>query len=267
MAGNGRACYVYGVVTDDRADDVVKDLPAVGDPDTAVTLVRQGGQAAVVSEVPTDKPLGTPDDLRAHARVLDALAADASPVLPFRFGTVVRDTEAVTGELLSEGHDDFDRALERLRGRSQFTLRASYAQDAVLREVLEEQPEVRRLREELQGLPEEAGYNERIQLGQLVMDSIAAKREVDALEVDRRLGPLALASAASEPSSAEGLVNAAFLVDDARRAEFEHAAEELALHWRDRVQLRLLGPLAPYDFVADALSEAEEPEPVTDTGG
>ncbi|WP_432585111.1 GvpL/GvpF family gas vesicle protein [Streptomyces sp. HD1123-B1] len=267
MAGNGRACYVYGVVTDDRGDDVVKDLPAVGDPDAAVTLVREGGQAAVVSEVPTDKPLGTPDDLRAHARVLDALAADASPVLPFRFGTVVRDTDAVTGELLAEGHDDFDRALERLRGRSQFTLRARYVEHAVLREVLHEQPEVRRLREQLQGLPEEAGYNERIQLGQLVMDSIAAKREVDALEVTRRLDPLALASATSEPSSAEGLVNAAFLIEDARRADFEQAAEELADHWRDRVELRLLGPLAPYDFVADALGAPQEAVAGTDEGG
>ena len=184
-SGDGRderACYVYGVVPEDRSDDAVKDLPAVGDPDAPVTLVRHGGQAAVVSEVPVDKPLGTPDDLRAHAEVLDTLAARASPVLPFRFGTVVRDTAAVTDELLDEGHDDFARALDRLRGRSQFTLRARYVQDAVLHEVLTEQPEAVRLREELQGLPEEAGYDQRIQLGQLVMDAIAAKRAVDALE-------------------------------------------------------------------------------------
>ncbi|MBL1100247.1 GvpL/GvpF family gas vesicle protein [Streptomyces coffeae] len=267
MADNGRACYVYGVVTGDRSDDSVKDLPAVGTPDAAVMLVRHEGQAAVVSEVPTDKPLGTPDDLRTHAQVLDALAADASPVLPFRFGTVVRDTDAVADELLTEGHDDFDRALERLRGRSQFTLRARYVQDAVLREVLDEQPEAKRLREELQGLPEEAGYNERIQLGQLVMDTLATKREVDTLEVVRRLGPLALASVTSEPSSAEGLVNASFLVEDARRAEFEQAAEKLAGHWRERVHLRLLGPLAPYDFVADALEAGQESAPGTDEGG
>ena len=101
MAEDGRACYVYGVVPGDRSDDAVRDLGGVGDPDAAVTLVRHGDQAAVVSEVPLDKPLGTPEDLRAHARVLDALAAQSSPVLPFRFGTVVRDTTAVTDELLA----------------------------------------------------------------------------------------------------------------------------------------------------------------------
>ncbi|NEW72143.1 GvpL/GvpF family gas vesicle protein [Streptomyces rhizosphaericus] len=256
MAEDGRACYVYGVVTDDRPDESVKDLPAVGDPEAPVTLVRQGGQAAVVSEVPVDKPLGTPEDLRTHARVLDHLAAQGSPVLPFRFGTVVRDTAAVADELLVEGHDDFARGLDRLRGRTQLTVRARYDEDAVLREVVTEQPEARRLRDELRGLPEDAGYEQRIELGQLVMDSIAAKRSVDALELDRRLAPYALGSVSEEPSP-EGLINASFLVEDAKRQAFEEAAEELAAHWHGRVRMRLLGPLAPYDFVADATLEGD----------
>ncbi|AUA09600.1 gas vesicle protein [Streptomyces sp. SID8382] len=258
MAEDGRACYVYGVVMGDRADESVKGLPAVGDPDAPVTLVRHGGQAAVVSEVPVDKPLGTPEDLRTHARVLDHLAAQGSPVLPFRFGTVMPDIAAVTDELLTEGHDDFARGLDRLRGRAQLTVRARYEQDAVLHEVVTEQPEARRLREELRGLPEEAGYEQRIELGRLVMDSIAAKRSVDALELDRRLAPYALASVSEEPASSEGLVNASFLVDDAKRQAFEEAAEQLAEHWHGRVRMRLLGPLAPYDFVADALLEGKE---------
>ncbi|MFD5388173.1 GvpL/GvpF family gas vesicle protein [Streptomyces sp. NPDC127074] len=258
MAEDARACYVYGVVTDDRTDEAVKDLPAVGDPEAPVTLVRHRGQAAVVSEVPVGKPLGTPEDLRTHAKVLDSLAEQGPPVLPFRFGTVVRDTAAVTDELLAEGHDDFARGLDRLRGRSQLTVRARYEQDAVLREVVTEQPEARRLREELRGLPEEEGYEQRIQLGRLVLDTIDAKRSVDALELDRRLGPYALASVSQEAASAEGLANASFLVEDAKRQAFEEAAEELAEHWHGRVRLRLIGPLAPYDFVADATVEGPE---------
>lgn len=81
---------------------------------------------------------------------------------------------------------------------------------------------------------------------------------MDALELDRRLGPYALASVSQEAASAEGLVNASFLVEDAKRQAFEEAAEELAEYWHGRVRLRLLGPLAPYDFVADALFEGEE---------
>ncbi|MGW3565940.1 GvpL/GvpF family gas vesicle protein [Streptomyces sp. NPDC000941] len=266
-AEDGHACYVYGVVPDEkgaqdeRAGQAVKDLPAVGtvgDQGSAITFIRHGGLAAVVSEVATGKPLGTPDDLRAHAGVLDTLAATGMPVLPLRFGMVVRDPQAVTEELLTEGHDDFGWALDRLRGSAQFTLRARYVQDEVLREVLEEHVEARRLREELEGLPEAAGRDLRIQLGQLVVEAVGVKREADAREIEHRLAPFALAVATSEPASAEGVVNAAFLIEDKRREAFEQAAEELARQWHGRVRLRLLGPLAPYDFVADALRQGDE---------
>ncbi|MDT0541688.1 MULTISPECIES: GvpL/GvpF family gas vesicle protein [Streptomyces] len=258
MAGDGPACYVYGVIPDEGGDQAVKDLPAVGAPDSPVTFVRDRGLAAAVSEVPTEQPLGSPDDLRAHAGVLDTLAASGLPVLPLRFGTVVRDERAVTEELLTEGHDDFTWALDRLRGSAQFTLRARYVQDEVLREVLDEHVEARRLREELEGLPEDAGYDLRVQLGQLVVEAVGAKREVDAREIEQRVAPFALAVATSEPESAEGVVNAAFLIEDKQRGAFEQAAEELARQWNGRVRLRLLGPLAPYDFVADALRRVEE---------
>ncbi|MDX3233101.1 GvpL/GvpF family gas vesicle protein [Streptomyces sp. ME19-01-6] len=261
MAEDGHACYVYGVVPDEKgehSDLTVKDLPAVGHQESPVTFVRHRGLAAVVSEVPTDKPLGSPDDLSVHAQVLDTLAASGRPVLPFRFGTVVRDPQAVTDELLTEGRDDFAWALDRLRGSAQFTLRARYVQDEVLHEVLEEHVEARRLREELEGLPEAAGYDQRIQLGQLVVEAIATKREADAREIEHRLAPFALAVATSEPASSEGVVNAAFLIEDQKREAFEKAAEELARQWHGRVRLRLLGPQAPYDFVADALRRGEE---------
>ncbi len=262
------ACYVYGVVPADRTDDaVVEDLRPVGDPEFRVGFVRHGGLAALVSEVPTDKAIGTPDDLRAHARVLDAMAAADSPVLPFRFGTVLGDTGAVVDELLTEGREDFSQALERLRSKAQFTLRAQYVRDAVLREVLDEQEEVRRLRHELAALPEQAGYEQRVRLGELIVNAIEAKRQTDFQEVAQRLEPLVHAMFSTEPAAAEGLVTASFLIEDRQREAFEKAVEELAEQWRNRVEMRLLGPMAPYDFVGDALSADKEVAATAGEGG
>jgi len=39
-----------------------------------------------------------------------------------------------------------------------------------------------------------------------------------------------------------------------RREELEQAATELADRWSGRVEFRLLGPLAPYDFVTTTRS-------------
>lgn len=256
--GTGMGWYVYGVVPESEAAAAVEDLPAVANADAQVTFVRHEGLAAVVSEVPTDRPLGTPDDLRAHTRVLDSFATASAPVLPFRFGTVLRDVQSVTDELLASGHDDFADALDRLKGCTQFTLKARYVEEAVLGEVLAERPEVRQLRDELKNLPEDAGYYQRVRLGELVSDAIAAKRDLDSREIDRSLARFAQAVTTSEPASGEGVVDASFLVANQQRRAFERAAEDLARRWHGRIRLRMLGPLAPYDFVADMFADAEE---------
>lgn len=250
-----QGCYVYGIVADlpPQAVKEVESLSAVGNPEGSVTLVRHDGLAALVSEIPVGVPLGKPEDLRAHARALDALAAAGATVLPLRFGTVVADTRAVTEELLTGSHDDFAAALERLAGHAQFTVRARYEGDMVLREVLDEQPVARQLREELAGMPEEAGYYQRVRLGEMISEAIDAKRTVDRAELLRRLEPLADASAEGREPSGEEVANAAFLVAHRRQAEFEAEAEKLARAWYGRVRVRLLGPLAPYEFASAAM--------------
>src|SRR5437879_5718571 len=91
------ACYVYGVVPADV--ELGADLTGVGEDGGRVSLVRRGDVAALVSEVDVDRPLGRPEDLVAHERILDAVAAGA-PVLPFRFGAVMTGTGEVGDELL-----------------------------------------------------------------------------------------------------------------------------------------------------------------------
>jgi hypothetical protein len=247
-------CYVYGVLPEPEADPELLTLSPVGNGDKdGIAYVRHGGLAAVVSRLRADRPLGTPDDLRRHARVLDTLAARGVPVLPFRFGTVLADEEAVAGAVLTEGHDAFAAALERLAGRAQFTLRAAYEQEVVLREVLADRPDIAELRGSVAAQPEEAAYYDRIRLGELVAEAVEARREADADEIVRRLEPLAVSSVTSRPAEEDGVADASFLVEDARRAEFEATAEDLARRSHGRIRLRLLGPLAPYDFVAEAM--------------
>ncbi|MEV6012941.1 GvpL/GvpF family gas vesicle protein [Streptomyces sp. NPDC051976] len=257
------ACYVYGIValsdTGHDAESTVGQLPAVGgDPEARVEFVRHGDIAAAVSSLSTDRPLGRPEDLRAHAGVLNPLAASGAPVLPFRFGTVVADTRAVTDDVLARGHDTFVKALQRLKGRAQFTLRAVYEQDSVLREVLRERPDIVELRETVAGLPEDAAYYERVRLGELVAESLAMRQQKDTEDIERQLSPLADALVVSSaPAAEDAVADISLLVSDDRRAEFERTANDMARRWHGRIRMRLLGPLAPYDFVAEAMEGSE----------
>jgi hypothetical protein len=250
-------CYVYGIVPETQTSADVEDLPAVANTHGKISFIRHRKLAAVVSDVPTDRPLGAPEDLRAYAKVLDTLAATGAPVLPLRFGTVITDAQSVD-HILTEGYDHFMTALERLQGYVQFTLNARYAQDAVLREVLDERPGISQLREEIKDLPEEASYYQRIQLGQLVAEAVSNKRDMVSTEIQQCLAPLAADTATSPPTADDAVVDVSFLVRHTHRAAFEQAAEDLARRWHGRIRLRLLGPLAPYDFVADAMTDSGE---------
>ncbi|GLV50972.1 hypothetical protein TBS_15420 [Thermobispora bispora] len=240
------ACYVYGIVPEDV--EVSPGTVGVGEPAGQVTLVRHGEIAALVSPVDVDRPLGRASDLVAHERLLDGAAAEV-PVLPFRFGAVLTSPEAVVEELLAPHHDQFAAALRQLEGKAQHVLKARYAERPVLLEILRENAEARRLRDRIRDLPEDATRTERIRLGELITQAIEAKREADTQAVLDRFASCTVAANVRDPSHERDAAHVAFLVEHAKADEFAEAVGELSDEWADRVEVRVLGPMAPYDFV------------------
>ncbi|MEV8516055.1 GvpL/GvpF family gas vesicle protein [Dactylosporangium sp. NPDC051484] len=245
--------YMYAVVPSDV--EVDREARGVGDPPAPVKLVRHDRIAALVSEVDVDRPLGRPDELLAHERLLDATAAEV-PVLPIRFGAVVADRHAVVDEFLAPYHDEFDAALQELDGKVEYVVRVRYVEAAVLGEILRENPEVARLREAIRGAPEDVTRNERLRIGELINQAIEAKRQADTRTLTEALTPLTGAVNVREPSHELDAANVAVLVETAREAEFVKAVEGAARDWEGRATLRLLGPVAPYDFVTALKPEA-----------
>lgn len=234
-------CRVYGV------------LPAGAPAPTPEIRVVQHRQIAALVGPAT--AAGARRELLAHARLLDTAAA-TTPVLPVRFGTVLASPEAVERNLLAPHHDAFVAALGALTGRAQFTVRARYEPDAIVREVLDGEPTIKRLHQQLgrrPGGPVPAGQ---VRLGELVARAIVARREVDTRTLADSLGPVATLTTvqAPEPVSGYRIATFAFLVELARQGEFEHRVGQLAGRWRARVRLRLLGPMAAYHF-ADRLMQ------------
>lgn len=244
--------YVYGVVPADV--QVADDARGVGDPPSPVKVVRHGDIGALVSDVAVDRPLGGPDDLAAHEHLLDATAAEV-PVLPFRFGAVLASAEAVTEELLTAHHDDFVDALEQLEERAEFMVKGRYVEQAVLKEVLDETPEAVELRENIKKQPEEASRAARIQLGEIVNQAIAARREADTQTLVEALQPLSDFIVVREPSHELDAAHLAILVEKERQDELQEAVDEFAGEHEGRIEMRVRGPLAPWDFVATPKQE------------
>jgi Gas vesicle synthesis protein GvpL/GvpF len=241
---DARVCYVYGIVP--ASTELPEGLLGTGG--GKVGLIRYGDLAGVVSELPAAGAMGTRDDLLAHESVVASLAARTT-MLPLRFSAVVTTADAVAKEMLEPYYEWFTGILADLEGRAEFSVSGTYVQDTVLREVLAEEPEVMRLRESLRGLPEEAGYYERVRLGELIVHALDAKREVDTADLVQVLSRHTVAVAPRPPANEDTAADAAFLVADEDREDFRRAVDELGYRWAGRIRLRVLGPLAPYDFV------------------
>jgi hypothetical protein len=244
--GRTTGVYVYGMVPADV--EPTADAQGIGDPPSSVQVVRHNDVAALVSEVRLDRPLGRPGDLRAYERLLDGTASVA-PVLPVRFGAVLTDTGAVT-DLLSRFEEQFRSALNELEGRAEYAVRGRYVERVLLTEVLKGSPEVQQLREQIRNLPEAASMNLRIRLGEIVNQAVEAKRNADTQRLVEELSPFADQVMVREATHEQDAGNIALLVSNDCWEEFESAVRHVAEEWADRVSLRLLGPLAPYDFVA-----------------
>lgn len=244
-----RGCYVYGVVA--FGDDLVPAGMA-GLEKAPVRLVRHEDIAAVVSDIALERAPGRAADLLAHSEVLDAMAG-LTAVVPVHFGSVLADDAMVVEDVLAPGYDDFVHLLEELDGRLQLNLRATYVQETVLAEVVAADPEVAALRQRTRDLPEDAAYGERVRLGELVSRAMELKREDDAAVLMDAVTPYV--AAWSERGGAGGLdhvIDVALLIDTANLTAVEEHLEGLAEAVHERIRLRLVGPVAPYDFVGGA---------------
>jgi len=137
----------------------------------------------------------------------------------------------------------------------QYTVKGRYEQDVVLREVLEDDEDLRALQEHVRSLPEDASYYDRVKLGELVVAALEQRREADAAELYDRLEALAVAVVPHQPSQPEDVIDAALLIARTDIEAFGEAIEGLGEAWSGRIRFRLLGPLAPYDFVSSETVE------------
>lgn len=238
--------YLYGIVL--TAAELPAGLQGVqGHP---VRMLEHGRIAAVVSDAESPEELGTPDNLLAHTRLLDALTAHV-PVLPLAFGTVVPGADAVLEDVLKPREEDYYAGLQDVSGRMQYTLSVTFDRDTVMREIVQEVPEVAQLRSAIAGTSEDETRPQRIRLGELMVHAFEERQPAAAEPVLQRVESIAARTAVQDQRQPEDVVQVAVLVDDDETESFEQHIEDLAETFHPRLRFRLVGPQAPYDFVPE----------------
>ena len=120
---------------------------------------------------------------------------------------------------------------------------------SIVREIVDESPEASSLLETIRDQPEELTRDARIALGEIIGHALEAKRDADTRTTLGALSPLTDTVTVREPTHDEDAVQLAVLFEVDRQDELERTVGDLAERWEDRVTMRILGPMAPYDFV------------------
>lgn len=248
--------YLYALM---RADDLrSSDALAAGEHAPPIELIVHGRVAALVSPVE-----GEPIRLRraavtAHTEVLQR-AFEHGPVLPMRFGTVVRDAEALKDELLALRGEEMRTQLDQLAGKAEFRLKVSYREESILQSILAQDVSLKRLAEEVRGLPEAASHFQRVGLGERIGLAMQARRDDDVQQLLSELQPLAVAVEVGALQQPAMVLNASFLVAQEARDRFDATIDRLAFERAELMEFNLIGPLPAHSFVDNQLGAPAAP--------
>src|SRR6476619_1499843 len=160
--------YVYCIIK----TETPKDFGAVGigGRGDKVYTVQYKEFAAVVSNCPLIVFDPTRENALAHEHVNEVVMKDFT-VLPMSFGTVFR-TEDDIRAFLGGTYEALVEVLQKMEGKIEFGLKVNWDKDSVIKELENENEEVRRLKDEISTATSGSTYFARMQLGRVVESAL-----------------------------------------------------------------------------------------------
>lgn len=237
--------YVYCII---EADQPRSFGPmGIGGRGDEVYTVHHGGLAAVVSNTPLVVYDPTRENVFAHEQVNEAVMREFT-VLPMAFGALFRTEEDII-ELMRGTYDALRDVLAKMEGKVEFGLKVNWDRDRVIAELEEENEEIRHLKEQITTRTTGSTYFARMQLGRLVETALTDQADAYIREVYSSLRDTAVASRANKPIGDKMIMNAAFLIEREREAEFDQKVKEIAAKYEGKLSFKYTGPWPPYNFV------------------
>jgi Gas vesicle synthesis protein GvpL/GvpF len=182
-----------------------------------------------------------------HQGTVSQVMKQNQTVIPVSFGNVFKSKEDVA-VLLENLYPQFEKLFPAIKGKIELGLKVIGKKEWLEAQVSENE-KLGNLTRSIEGKSEAASYYERIKLGGIAQKIVQSlQREVEQ-EIFEPLKKLAEASKANDPIGEKMLLNAAFLIDREKEAEFDQKINEAYEKWKDKVDFNYSGPWPAYNFV------------------
>lgn len=237
--------YVYGII--EGTEPATFGKMGVGGQGEMVYTVHHADIAAVVSRTPVFIFDPTRENALAHEHVIETVMKGHT-IIPMSFGTVFR-TEDDIREVLKSIYPSLKDVLKQMAGKLEFGLKVNWDRDKIIEELKREDEEIHRFQQELTRKHLQSTYFARMQLGRMVDKALVERSAQYVREIYEGLRNVCVASRDNKPIGDKMILNAAFLIERQREAEFDAAVNRIARKFGDRLNFKYTGPWPPYNFV------------------
>jgi len=237
--------YVYGIVRSRDATSFGKiGIGGAGEP---VYTINYQDIAAVVSKTPVAIFDPTRENALAHEHVIETVMKNYT-IIPMSFGTVFR-TEDDIREVLKSIYSSLKDVLNQMSGKLEFGLKVNWERDQIIEELKQQDEEIRQFHREIVRKQLQSTYFARMQLGRMIDKALSERATVYVREIYEGLRGVCVASRDNKPIGDKMIMNAAFLVERKREAEFDDVVNKIAKKYGKRLKFKYTGPWPPYNFV------------------
>jgi hypothetical protein len=189
----------------------------------------------------------TRENALAHEHVIETVMKNHT-IIPMSFGTVFRTDDDIR-EVLKGIHTSVQDVLHQMAGKLEFGLKVNWDRDAIIEELQERDEEIRRFHHEIIRKELQSTYFARMQLGRMIDKALAERSTQYVREIYEALRVCCVASRDNQPIGDKMIMNAAFLVERQREAEFDSVVNKIAKKYGKRLKFKYTGPWPPYNFV------------------
>jgi hypothetical protein len=237
--------YVYGVI--EARGPLNFGRIGIGGTGETVYTVNHGDIAAVASKTTAFIFDPTRENALAHERVIETVMKDHT-IIPMSFGSVFRTDEDIR-EVLKSIFPWLKDVLRQMKGKLEFGLKVTWDRDRIVEELKREDEEIRRFQHEITRKHLQSTYLARMQLGRMVDKALSERAGRYLREIYSALRSVCIASRDNKPIGDKMIMNAAFLLQREREADFDAAVNNIARKYGKRLNFKYTGPWPPYNFV------------------
>ena len=241
--------YIYGIIGTDSPQEF--GSTGIGEQASRVFTVGFRDIAAVVSTGPLTlydslTKEKTIKDLVTHQFVLEKVMAGLT-VLPVKFGTQV-ETEQDVVQFLEQGYALLSEQLRKMEGNIELDVVAQWELPRIMAAVYRDNPHIQSKQLQLARQGDRVAVEERVSLGQLVAQALAARKASSIELIVQALKEQAIDLCLHGVANDEMILNAAFLLEKQREGSFHDAVALQDRGLDDAENFRVVGPLPAYSF-------------------